>query len=316
MPDPKRNTVLVPQQSVVGRISPFHTVGWTMLVLDKETETYPIKGGGNGLSKSALNKIASAAGMRVLSSRQVGDITPDHLIWQVEVELPLANAKPVRGIGTKEWMKGVGKDGTDIEHRISKTETKATLRAIRQVLGVRTKYTDEEISRPIAVPHIDYNPDLTDEGVRDVMRQRALMAESDLFGTLPDVDDDTMPPPEVVTPDGSTVNTETGEIIEDADYVVIEEDDPFGKVAPSDDDSELKELRGLQAYHLASEASPFNGWSFAEIWQQTDGGGRSWFEQVIRWGEAQESMQPKNKVNVDNAVRFLALIDTHGGDLV
>lgn len=317
MPDPKKNTVLVPQQAVVGRISPFHTVGWTIIQLDKETETYPIKGGGLGLSKSALNKIASAAGLRVLTSRQVGEITPDHLIWQVEVELPLANAKPVRGIGTKEWMKGVGKDGNDLEHRITKTETKATLRAIRQVLGVRTKYTDDEITRPIAVPHIDYNPDLDDAGVRDVMRQRALIAESDLFGNLPDDDDDdAMPEPEIIAAtanDGGeeAVNAATGEVIEDAEFVVVPE--------ATAEDALLHEQRDLQGYKLSVATSPFNGWSFADIWLQEDGGRDKWFTQVAAWAAKKGEEIASDEATVDfviKAARFFELVQKNGGELV
>lgn len=314
MPDPKQNTVLVPQQAVVGRISPFHTVGWTCISLDMATETYPIKGGGFGLSKSALNKIASAGGLRVISSTNITPITAESFVWQVEVELPLANAKPVRGIGSKEWLKGVGLDGKDMEHRLTKTETKATLRAIRQVLGIRTKYSAEELSRPIAVPHIDYNPDLTDEGVRMVMQQRHALAEAALFGE----EQESTPAPEGIDP-------LTGEMSEEvaAEYEVVEDDEveAFAPVEAEAIEAEvvtenawMEELRELQAYSLVSSKSPFNGYTFARIWID-ENGGKGWFDQVVAWGENQLTLDGANKLNVINAKKFLALVAKNGGNL-
>ena len=315
MPDPKKNTVLVPQQAVVGRISPFHTVGWTCISLDRETETYAVQGGGRALHKSALNKIASAAGIRVLSSKNITPITPEHFIWQVEVELPLANAKPVRGVGSKEWMKGVGKDGNDMEHRVTKTETKATLRAIRQVLGVRTKYTDAEIAQPIAVPHIDYNPDLTDEGVRDVMRQRNALAEAALYGG----DEEARETP------AEGIDPLTGEMSDEiaAEYEVVENDEAeaFAPVEAEvieaqvvSDDAWMEELRELQSYSLVSSKSPFNGFTFARIWID-ENAGKGWFDQVIAWGANQLTLDAANKLNVANAKRFLELVAKNGGEL-
>ena len=323
MPDPEKDLVLVPQQQVIGRISPFHTVGYTPIkIVDMERETYPIKGapGMRGLHKPLVNKIASAAGARIIDARPKEGVpfSTDFFVLEAIVELPLAGAKPLRFIGSKAWKKGEGKDGKDsFDDAFSKTETKAILRALRGMLGLDLKYSLAELSRTIQVPHIDYDPDLDDAGVRDVMRQRALIAESDLFGNLPDDDDDdAMPEPEIIPAtanDGGkeAVNAATGEVIEEAEFVVVPE--------ASAEDALLHEQRELQGYKLSVATSPFNGWSFADIWLQEDGGREKWFTQVAAWAAKKGEEIASDEATVDfvnKAARFFELVQKNGGELV
>jgi hypothetical protein len=306
MPDPLTNTVLVPQREVAGRLTPLHVVNWTTLTLDVATETYPITGGGRGLHKSALNKVASAAGMRVVSSKPMTDPRdPDYLLWQVEVEMDMGGELPIRAIGTKEWKKGVGKDGGDNEHRTSKTETKALLRAVRALLGVKTKYDEAELARPIAVPHIVYSPDLSDPNVAEFAARKALGAASTLGF-------------------GENVDTTTGEVLV-GEVIDIDEDEPplvidAGPMpdftAEAADDDTASRQRTLQGTVYQSNGSGFDGMTFADIFTHAEGGAR-WFDKVEEWGKANAStLNEPQKQLIIAVVEFRALLKANGGELL
>ena len=238
-PNPETMNVLAPQSSVDGRITPMHAIMWTLVKVDAANETYAITGGGLGMHKSAIGKIATAAGIRVTSSQPIdipGMTGPECLVWQVKGEMDLGGELPVTAVGTKMWQKNVGKDGKDMEHFLSKTETKAMLRMVRALLGIQSKYNKADFDKPFAVPHIVYSPDYSDPNVREVLEARNAGNTAALYGSpaeaLPpagndfdaasDEDDDGIIDGDYVIDDGRTINTATGEVVEPKPEVTTE----------------------------------------------------------------------------------------------
>jgi hypothetical protein len=309
MPDPATHIVLAPQREVAGRLTPLHVVNWTTIRINPEVETYPIQGGGVGLHKSALNKVATAAGIRVLTSKPLV-YEDDRLLWQVEVEMDMGGSEPARGIGSKEWKKGVGKDGNDSEHRVSKTETKALLRAIRQLLGIQTKYDAKALMQPIAVPHILYSPDLSDPDVARYAIERERGAQATLYGSAPALPDGVLNLDGEVADEDEVEDAGTPEVVEVE--VEVEAMPDFALADP--DDREYQ--RELQNVVYRSNGSPFDGQAFATIVEDARGG-LQWFDRVAAWGkERGDALTPEQASLVGKASDFARLVRANGGNLL
>lgn len=68
------------------------------------------------------------------------------------------------------------------EHALSNAESKAKLRAIREALSIKSKYTLDELNKPFVVPRIDFSPDYTDPEVRRLMLTAGAQAQGMLYG--------------------------------------------------------------------------------------------------------------------------------------
>lgn len=68
-----------------------------------------------------------------------------------------------------------------IAERFGLAETKAMLRLIRALAGVRHTYRREEMERPFVAVRVDLVPDLADPAVRDAIQRRARQSASALF---------------------------------------------------------------------------------------------------------------------------------------
>jgi len=241
-PDPRTQNVLAPVRAVAGRLSAFHVLSYSAITIDVPNESYSLEGG-RALLKSALMKMAAAAGIRIVESKPIGVPTPDYLIWQVAAEMPLTGQEPVKSIGTYEWDATVMLDGKQgkaalkiRQSRLMMAESKAMNRAIRMLLGIKSKYTAQELQKPFIIPHVDYQPDIENPAVRQIMAARQEQAVLSLYGAdhaagaeVPmiadedyDPDDDGIIDGDYVIDDGRTINTATGEVVDTKPEVTTE----------------------------------------------------------------------------------------------
>lgn len=177
------------------------------LVKISDADTYSTGGGKKGLSKTALEQIAGAAGVTwdPALCRRVDDRRDPHYCAVEVVGYVRGFDGSVRTItGDKELdlregspnadaIRSKARDGKDAEKQLremrqhiqSHAYSKAKLRAIRS-LGVRTGYTDAELAKPFAVARLMFtgrtsDPELRREFAR--MQATAMMSgTSQLYG--------------------------------------------------------------------------------------------------------------------------------------
>ena len=175
-------------------------------------ETFRVDGGRRALSKSALDKLASAAGVSWVPERSgrldnasdphychfraVGvltDLDGAERVISGEKEMDLRDGSPqvaeLERIAEKKGRSAEGQVSQMRLHILAHAESKAKLRAVRQACCVRGGYTQQDLQRPFVVPRLvetgDFgDPDLNREYARLKMRKMLGMggpAES-LFG--------------------------------------------------------------------------------------------------------------------------------------
>ena len=260
---------------------------------------YPAKAGAYALSKRALDVIGKQAGIEDLSP-EIVYFGPDdqnvRVTWRCRVRRPDGTYQTASG--TREWIQEDEKAqlegsipdwatkgesarakwwndnwyGRIKRFRLPMTESKARLRAYRQVLTLKSKYGPDEIARPFLVVSTTFTPDTSDPGILHMLLTGGERATDMLYGpaALPsaeaaaiDVDatehDD---PP-------ANVDTETGELFPDepetfgerpAEDPVLPSGEHKGKpislVAQSDPDYVRDTLlsSGKAKWELAAEA--------------------------------------------------------------
>jgi len=310
MADRPKN-MLMPTTRIIERMSPLHTLRETTVTIDI-SECYPIveyvdgsKVERLGLGRPALDKIASAAGIRwEASTGVVGKPTEDYLMYRAIATMVLPDGSTTQGLGTTEWFaseevdpireqvaelqKEAAKNPNDKRtfgklagkkkqlhdaraYRLGMTETKAKNRAIRSLLGIKAKYTAEEIAQPFVVPHVDFNPDLSDPNVKELIKAGAFAGAGALYGggrpAIAQTETQALPAaPEPVVEDSpewkpvevdeDVVDYETGEVIE-------------GEVMPEDEDGadmpdELEDRAAAGRYVLPGTGK-FSGRTLADV---------------------------------------------------
>lgn len=170
------------------------------------------------LGKVALDKIEAAAGVvRVpeLSGRTDDRSEPDYCEFQVTLRMTDFDGTVRMATGTKEldlrrgapetlkpaykkdsgsgWRVKSGEMEPISEanlmakrtHKVRLCETKARLAAIRELLGIRQKYTLEELSRPFVIPMLVPFLDPNDPDVKQRLLDRALGSSTPLYGKEP-----------------------------------------------------------------------------------------------------------------------------------
>ena len=169
-----------------------------------EAEVYPTQGGKMGLTKSALDRIAIAAGVEwdPRESRRLDDGSdPLYVEYQAVGRFPTLDGSYRTITGTKimDLRDGSAQTRTILgakngEKTLSQTrtfigehaESKAKNRAIRSGLGLRSGYTSDELSKPFVVARLIFSGHSDDAEVRkivavEMVRQR-FSAERQLYG--------------------------------------------------------------------------------------------------------------------------------------
>lgn len=65
-----------------------------------------------------------------------------------------------------------------------KAATGAILRVIRELLGIKSMYTIDELRKPFAVARMSFSPDYNDPVVKQMMIQQAMQSVGNLFGNI------------------------------------------------------------------------------------------------------------------------------------
>ncbi len=169
-----------------------------------EAEVYPTQGGKMGLTKSALDRIAIAAGVEwdPRESRRLDDGSdPLFVEYQAVGRFPTLDGSYRTITGTKimDLRDGSAQMRTILaakngEKTLSQTrtfigehaESKAKNRAIRSGLGLRSGYTSDELNKPFIVARLIFSGHSDDPEVRkivatEMVRQR-FSAERQLYG--------------------------------------------------------------------------------------------------------------------------------------
>jgi hypothetical protein len=215
----KRYNVLVPGGAIGGRLPVLHSAAVAFVFVEPKAETYGIAGGGVGVAKSALDRIAAAGGIQSMPhlSGRVDDGTDPHVVEFQSVgtvkqldgtERVVSASKRIdlraeKGVPEEKW----GDDAREIariakahkdrdgrsdprdpwaqilqarQHLLSLAEAKSWNRLIRKAFGIRANYTAADIAKGFAVVRLQFTGRHEDPEVR---RQVALMIADRALGS-------------------------------------------------------------------------------------------------------------------------------------
>jgi hypothetical protein len=172
---------LVSPATSVGHMPEGCGVALSTVLIDPEPkngDVYPIKGTGKlGLHKTALDKIAAAAGISWDSaqSRRLDDGShPHYCAYRAVGSYRSFDGTEVQIIGTKQLDLRDGSDqakaageGLAVQRQfiLEHAESKAQLRAVRSI-GVRTGYSREELAKPFVVARLMWTGESADPELR------------------------------------------------------------------------------------------------------------------------------------------------------
>lgn len=202
---------LVSPASSVGSLPEGCEVSTSFVRVDVESESYDVGMGKRGLSKVALDRIASAAGISwdpVASGRQDDGSDPYYCLFRAVGTMRGFDGTPVTITGTKEMdlrpqspqvvaleqkarAKGKSADAQVREmrlHILGHAESKARLRAIRSI-GIRTSYTPAELAKPFLIARLVFTGRTDDVELGRtfaMMRAQAMLGgAAQLYGQAP-----------------------------------------------------------------------------------------------------------------------------------
>lgn len=217
-----KNYHLVSPATACGAVPEGCSIAMSTVLVDVENETYDV-GGKRGLAKSALDKIAAAAGISWdarISGRLDDGSDPHYVMWRAVGQMRHLDGTLVQIVGTKEmdlrqgsaqvealWERYESKLAKWKEsrrgyepkpptgqiremrlHIVAHAESKARLRAIRS-LGVRAAYADAELKKPFVIAKIMWTGQTKDPELRRAfaMKQADAMlgGHKSLYGDLP-----------------------------------------------------------------------------------------------------------------------------------
>ena len=266
------HNVLVPGGAIGAELPLLHAAAMSFVFVDPIKETYAIPGKANerGIGKSALDRIARAAGVRwtpqlcgrvddgsdphVVEYQAAGSVmqldgTESMIHASKRIDLRADQAKPVDtwGAESQEIARQAGDEKSPWprilqarQHILSLAESKAKNRAIRS-LGVRTSYSVPDLAKGFLVLRLQFTGHSDDPEVQKeielMIARRALGATSALYGA------------------GETTSRPAARVTRLAEVV---EDEPETKAAPAAAPAEVKAPEAAPAQALApkAEAAP------------------------------------------------------------
>jgi hypothetical protein len=153
-------------------------------------ESQDLKQGHVALTKVALRRLMSLAGLSMVDSRRMDDGSePMYVLWQVTVEMHVpGRPRPERAIGTKEIrlsgdaVKGwsPARLGKAREHMIRMAEAKACNAAVRDLLTLKQQYSRAEIAKPFVV--MRWEPNMAHPAVAERFLDNLLPATTSAYG--------------------------------------------------------------------------------------------------------------------------------------
>jgi hypothetical protein len=212
----KKHNLVIPGGAIGPDLPLLHAAGISFVFVDPEKETYAIDGGKIGLSKTALDRVAAAAGVRwnphlcgrtddgsnphVVEYQAAGTVLQldgtermIHASKRIDLRAEKGTPESTWGSDAQELARIAAKKDRDPwpqilqarQHILSLAESKAKNRAIRS-LGVRAGYDAGDIGKGFAVVRLQFTGRSDDPEVeREVslmIAKRALSSESMLYG--------------------------------------------------------------------------------------------------------------------------------------
>jgi hypothetical protein len=209
----QRHNVLVPGGAIGGRLPVLHSAAVGFVFIDPQRETYGTGGDGVGLTKSALDRIAAAAGIEPVPHLcgRTDDLRNPHIaecqavgtVKQLDgtsrlvsaskrIDLRAERDKPVETWGADaqeikriaDKARGGPRDPwpqimQQRQHIGSLAESKAWNRMLRKALGIRANYSPADIAKGFAVVRLQFTGRHEDP---EVERQVALMVADRALG--------------------------------------------------------------------------------------------------------------------------------------
>jgi hypothetical protein len=201
---------LLPTSVIGDRLNDFYVERFTTVKV-AASECFEVKEKGvtyYALGKPAIDKIAAAAGITFDPDRTGVKGTPsrDYLLFEAVGSLKLPDGTVITKKGTVEWdFDAVWSPPKRYDNetneryeersaeaarvlrrfRIPMSETKAMLRVVRALLGLKSKYTAAELKHPFEVPHYDYAPNMDKPEVRALVMAQADTSHRALYGASP-----------------------------------------------------------------------------------------------------------------------------------
>lgn len=159
-------------------------------------DVFPIAGGKFGLLKTAIDKIALAAGVKVVESRCLS-YTPRMCSYTVTVEVRRFDGTPVQSTATKlmdlrpgsPYLASLTEANAKQQLAMlpAHAETKARLRATRALLSIRS-YTKEELAKPFVTASIMFTGRTEDPELKRLfatgMMMQFLGATASMYGNV------------------------------------------------------------------------------------------------------------------------------------
>ena len=177
------------------------------------------KGKKYSLTKTALNKLSSAAGLTITS--RIIESSKDYVCAEATATYLNASGAREEKVGTyeidmdvieAEIMERPKKGEWDTEakrkeesrrfrrYKLQRCETGAINRVIRSILAVKNAYTQEELQKPFAVPHVQFAPDFSDPDIKRATIKKFTGQSDVLFGKEEKAAEVAPPPVEEETP--------------------------------------------------------------------------------------------------------------------
>ncbi len=179
------------------RVVNLDTDGWAD---SKTNDIYPVPGGTFGIKKTGIMRLLAAAGVTVLEQTRVDDGTKAHVYAfrsHVRVVDPDGLSREMPGNKTVD-LSDDGKDYNEIVTKAQKKNrdwksailearkwgaescaTKSLLRAVRDLLLIKTSYTRTELQRPFVVPKLIL--DATDPQAKALLLSSMVNAQAQLY---------------------------------------------------------------------------------------------------------------------------------------
>jgi hypothetical protein len=232
----KEHVNLVCPLASVDTILPMHQVSLRAVYINPEVNKKGVgpecyRGGGwcdedeVALGKVALDKLEAAAGVKRIGGGRSDDRSEPYFCeFNVILEITDFDGTTRSAVGTKaldlrdgmpetlkaEWVSGnrtgrmVAMDPSTLAakrtHMLALCETKARLRALRELLGLQQKYTLEDLARPFVIPKLVPHLDVNDPETKTALIDHALGNTRSLYGKASPIIDAPQLPAEVMPP--------------------------------------------------------------------------------------------------------------------
>jgi hypothetical protein len=183
-------------------LAPCYRVGFAVVQFDPDPKGPHVykTDGGLALRKAALDQLVDLCGVRTVRTERLDDRSLEYVVgYEATIKMTSIDGEE-REIKRTKWMDlrdggaeakaaSTGRDGKQTPRRLEELrvhlaahcETKAHLRAVRAMLGIRT-YTQEEIGRPFVAVTLNWIPDMSNPEIARMVAAKQLGIVDQVYG--------------------------------------------------------------------------------------------------------------------------------------